>query len=92
MQNIHKEIEEKPDSNQYRRRHDYSHIETVIDGVTYKILSVSPSADEKSHKKCRNCSLILLTADKIIKKFSGLSSRIVIYCSCILFGLKIYRL
>ena len=77
MQNIHKEIEEKPDSNQYRRRHDYSHIETVID---------------TSHKKCRNCSLILLTADKIIKKFSGLSSRIVIYCSCILFGLKIYRL
>lgn len=46
MQNIHKEIEEKPDSNQYRRRHDYSHIETVIDGVTYKILSVSPRADE----------------------------------------------
>ena len=46
MQNIHKEIEEKADSNQYRRRHDYSHIETVIDGVTYKILSVSPRADE----------------------------------------------
>lgn len=70
MQNIHKEIEEKPDSNQYRRRHDYSHIETVIDGVTYKILSVSPRADEGyKPQKCRNCSLILLTADKIIKNF-----------------------
>lgn len=46
MQKIHKEIEEKSDSSQYRRRHDYSHSETVIDGVTYKILSVSPRADE----------------------------------------------
>ena len=41
MQNIHKEIEEKPDSNQYRRRHDYSHIETVIDGaVSYTHLTL----------------------------------------------------
>ena len=46
MQNIHKEIEEKPDSNQYRRRHDYSHIETVIDGVTYKILSKPQKVSE----------------------------------------------
>lgn len=46
MQNIYKEIEEKSNSNQYRRRHNYLHSETVIDGVTYKIVSVIPKSDD----------------------------------------------
>lgn len=40
MKNIYKEIQEDTNSIQYRRRHNYMHNETVIDGIVYNINSV----------------------------------------------------
>lgn len=40
MQNIYKDAQEDIDSSQYRRRHNYMHSETVIDGIVYNINSV----------------------------------------------------
>lgn len=40
MQKIYKEMPEETGSSQYRRRHNYMHSETVIDGIVYNINSV----------------------------------------------------
>ncbi len=40
MQNVYKETLEDTGSSQYRRRHNYMHSETVIDGIVYNINSV----------------------------------------------------
>lgn len=52
MQNIYKETQEDIGSSQYRRRHKYLQNEVIIDGVTYKIFSVTarPDCDYKPKK------------------------------------------
>lgn len=40
MQNVYKDVQENIGSNPYRRRHNYMHSETVIDGIVYNINSV----------------------------------------------------
>lgn len=40
MKNIYEEIQEDTGSSQYRRRHNYIHSATVIDGIVYNINSV----------------------------------------------------
>ena len=40
MQKAYKVVQEDIGSSQYRRRHNYIHSETVIDGIVYNINSV----------------------------------------------------
>lgn len=45
MQKIYKEVQEDTGSSQYRRHHKYINNEIIIDGVTYKIISVTAWSD-----------------------------------------------
>lgn len=45
MQNVYKEAQENIGSSQYRRRHKYRQSEDTVDGVTYKIFSVTAWSD-----------------------------------------------
>ncbi len=45
MQNVYKESQEDIGSSQYRRRHKYLQNETVVNGVTYQIFSVTAWSD-----------------------------------------------
>ncbi len=45
MQKVYKEVQEDIGSSQYQRRHKYLQREIAIDGVTYKIISVTAWSD-----------------------------------------------
>lgn len=45
MQNVYKEAQEDTGSSQYRRRHKYLQNEVAVDGVMYKIFSVTAWSD-----------------------------------------------
>lgn len=45
MQNVYKEAPEDTGSSQYRRRHKYLQNEVAVDGVIYKIFSVTAWSD-----------------------------------------------
>ena len=48
-QNIFDEIQSDIHSTAYRRRHRYIEDEVVVDGMTYKVISVVPFADGNFH-------------------------------------------
>lgn len=52
MQNVYKKTSEDIGSSQYRCRHKYLQNEVIVDGVTYKIFSVTarPDCDYKPKK------------------------------------------
>ena len=48
-QNIFDEIQSDIHSTAYRRRHRYIEHEVVVDGMTYKVISVLPFSDGNYH-------------------------------------------
>ena len=48
-QNIFDEIQSDIHSTAYRRRHRYIEDEVVVDGMTYKVISVLPFSDGNYH-------------------------------------------
>jgi|GEM_PF-568973 hypothetical protein len=58
----------------------------TINGQTFDVTLVF-KPPEKSSETVEDKIKHLINGDKIGRKKSGLSSRIVIYCGCILFGL-----
>lgn len=45
MQNVYKQVQEDIGSSQYQRRHKYLQNDIAVDGVIYKVVSVTPHSD-----------------------------------------------